>query len=200
MSVLSERRERWLVRLLQLALAAIAAYGLLQGNTGVVVNGALGLAVTFVPTVLRRDVGVSLPTWYVLCITAAIVLHTIGIMGPYKTVPWYDSLTHALSASIVAGVGYATVVAVDENSERTNLGSELRFAFVLVFVLAFGVFWEILEFTVGMFGGKGMLIQYGLDDTVHDLVFDALGGLVIAGWDTAQPDSAADTLSETVEE
>lgn len=196
----SERHEIWVVRLLQAGLAAIAGYGLVRGETGIVVNGGLGLAVTFVPALLRRDAGVALPTGYVVWIALAVFLHAVGVLGPYRQYPWYDAVTHGLSASIVAGVGYATVVAIDRNSEQTTLGSELRFVFVLIFVLALGVSWEILEFAVGLVGGKSVLVQYGLDDAINDLVFNTVGGLVVAAWDTPRPQEAADTLSETVEE
>ena len=198
--LLSEDRERWLVRLFQLGLVAIAAYGLYRGRTGVVVNGLVGLGVTLIPAVLRRDFGVSLAVDHLLWISVAVFLHAVGVLGPYQHVPWYDSLTHALSAAIVAGAGYATVKAVDRNSDRTNLTPAAESAFVVVFVLAFGVFWEILEFLPSLLGMKGVLIQYGLDDTVHDLVFDLAGGLLVAGWDSARPEEAADEATEAMDD
>ena len=195
-ATLDDRKERWLVRLLQFGLVVVAGYGLYRGRTGVAVNGLLALAVTFVPALLRRDAGISLDPGYVVWIALAVFLHAVGILGPYQHIPWYDSLTHGLSAAIVAGAGYAAIKAVERNSDRTTLPPPVEFAFVVVFVLAFGVFWEILEFVPSVFGTKGVLIQYGLDDTVYDLVFDLLGGLVVAGWDAARPEEAADEATE----
>lgn len=201
---LDDRHERWLVRLLQLGLLVIAAYGLVRGRMGIVVNGLLSLSVTFVPALLRRDAGISLDSTYVLWISVAVFVHAVGILGPYQTLPWYDSVAHALSASVVAGAGYATVKAIDRNSDRTNLTPGVEFAIILIFVMAFGVLWEILEFGAGrlaeLLGGKAVLIQYGLDDIIHDLVFNLLGGLVVAGWDSAQPEEAADEATEVMDD
>jgi uncharacterized membrane protein YjdF len=202
--LLEDSYERLLVRSLQAGLLVIAAYGFYRGKTGIVVNGLVSLGVTFVPAVLRRDAGLSLDTSYVLWISIAVFVHAVGALGFYTSIPWYDSVAHALSASIVAGAGYATVKAVDRNSERTNLPPELQFAFILIFVMAFGVLWEIVEFGTGLvskvIGGEAVLAQYGLDDIIHDLVFNQLGAIVVAGWDAARPHDAADEAAEAMDD
>lgn len=201
---LADRHERWLVRLLQLGLLAIAAYGLARGEVGILVNGLVSLGVTFVPAVLRRDAGISLDVTYVLWISVAVFVHAVGMLGPYQQLPWYDSIAHALSAAVVAGAGYATVTAVERNSDRTNLTPEVKFVVVLIVVLAFGVLWEILEFGAGIageaLGGEAVLIQYGLDDVVHDVAFNFLGGLIVAGVDAARPEAAADEATEAMDD
>ena len=202
--LLNARRERWLVRLLQVGLLAISGYGLVQGQTGVVVNGLVALGVTFVPALLRRDAGISLDVGYVLWISTAVFVHAVGILGPYQQLPWYDSVAHALSASVVAGAGYVTVKAVERNSERTTLPPEAEFGFILVFVMAFGVLWEIIEFGAELasaaVGGKTVLVQYGLDDIINDLLFNQVGALVVAGWDAARPEKAADEAAEAMDD
>lgn len=202
--LLDDDRERQLVRLLQAGLLVIAAYGFYRGETGIVANGLVPLAVTLVPTYLRRDRNISMDTSYVLWISIAVFVHAVGSLGFYESIPWYDSVTHALSATIVAGTGYAAVKAIDRNSEQTNLPAELQFAFILVFVMAFGVFWEIIEFTLGLasqlLGGEAVLAQYGLDDTVTDLLFNQLGAIIVAGWDAARPQEAADTATEAMDD
>jgi uncharacterized membrane protein YjdF len=202
--LLDDDRERQLVRLLQAGLLVIAAYGFYRGETGIVANGLVPLAVTLVPTYLRRDRNISMDTSYVLWISIAVFVHAVGSLGFYESIPWYDSVAHALSATIVAGTGYAAVKAIDRNSEQTNLPAELQFAFILVFVMAFGVFWEIIEFTLGLssqlLGGEAVLAQYGLDDTVTDLLFNQLGAIIVAGWDAARPQEAADTATEAMDD
>jgi uncharacterized membrane protein YjdF len=107
----------------------------------------------------------------------------------YATLWWYDHVTHALSASVVAGVGYATARAVDEHSEAVFLPPRFMFVFILLFVLAFGVFWEVIEFGLGeaarAVGNRALLTQYGLEDTMLDLVFDTVGAVIVAVWGTA---------------
>ena len=202
--LLTDSRERWLIHLLQVGLLAISAYGLYRGETGVVVNGLVSLGVTFVPALLRRDLDIRMDPDYVLWISIAVFVHAAGILGPYRNIPWYDSVTHALSASIVAGVGYAVVQTVDQNSERTTLTPEIQFAFILIFVMAFGVLWEIIEFgteqAATLLGSEAVLVQYGLDDVINDLVFNQVGAIVVAGWDAAQPNEVADETAEAVDD
>ena len=202
--LLEDSQERLLVRLLQAGLVVISLYGLYRGQVGIVANGLISLAVTFVPAFLRRDTEFSMDSSYVLVLSIAVSVHAVGALGPYGSVPWYDSVAHALSSSIVAGAGYATVKAIDRNSERTNLPPELQFAFILIFVMAFGVFWEIIEFATGvasqLIGGEAVLAQYGLDDIVHDLVFNQVGAIVVAGWDAARPKDAAAEATEAMDD
>jgi uncharacterized membrane protein YjdF len=202
--LLDDDQERQLVRVLQVGLLVIAAYGFYRGETGIVANGLVPLVVTLVPAYLRRDKNISMDTSYVLWIAIAVFVHAVGSLGLYESIPWYDSIAHALSATIVAGTGYAAVKAIDRNSEQTNLPAELQFAFILVFVMAFGVFWEIIEFTLGLasqlLGGEAVLAQYGLDDTVTDLLFNQLGAILVAGWDAARPQEAADTATAAMDD
>jgi hypothetical protein len=55
---------------------------------------------------------------------------------------------------------------------------------VKIGVLAFGVIWEQLEFGISgaaeMLGGKTILTQYGLEDTMKDLMFNTAGGIIVA--------------------
>ena len=103
--------------------------------------------------------------------------------------PGWDHLTHTLSSSIVAAAGYTTARAFDEHSEMVRLPPQFTFAFILVVTLAFGVFWEVIEFAIGeiaaLTGDGAVLTQYGLRDTMLDLVFDTVGAVVVAVWGTA---------------
>ena len=57
---------------------------------------------------------------------------------------------------------------------------------ILLFVLAFGVLWELLEFALGIAAGalgmQAVLTQYGATDTLKDLLFNSIGGLIVAFW------------------
>jgi hypothetical protein len=54
--------------------------------------------------------------------------------------------------------------------------------------MAVGVGWEIAEFTIGIVASllvdKEILVQYGVDDIVNDLLFNTLAAAVVAGWGT----------------
>jgi hypothetical protein len=109
-------------------------------------------------------------------------------------------VTHALSSSLVAGVAYATFRAVHRSVDGVVLPSRFLFAYLLVFVMAFGVVWELLEFYVAvvgqLLGGSSILTQYGLDDTVLDLVYDTVGGLLVGLFGTAHLAGVSEQLSD----
>jgi VanZ family protein len=194
---LDERRQRQLAHLMELALVGMFFVGLERGNVGILVNTAVALAVTQLVPVLERDVGIPMDPALTLWITAAVFLHALGTVGIpgtglesfYKQVWWWDHLTHALSASVVAAAGYATARAVDLHSEDVFLPPRFMFAFILLLTVAFGVLWEVIEFAIvelaALTGGPPVLAQFGLRDTLLDLVFDTIGAVVVAVWGTA---------------
>jgi hypothetical protein len=189
--------QRALVRLLQTLMLLIFAAGLYYGNSGVAVNAAVGVLVTLLPGVLERRYALTMNVGIVLWITIAMFLHALGtlplpgldFLSPYKAVWWWDHMTHALSSSLVAGAAYAVTRAVQEHTEHINMPPKFMFAYLLVFVMAFGVVWELLEFYIAVaaeaFGVPRVLTQYGLDDTVLDLFYNTLGGLLVAVFGTA---------------
>ena len=193
---ISQRRQRQVTYVLEVLLVGIFAIGVLTGSTGVIVNTGVGLLVTQLPALLERDYGIALDPALTLWITTAVFLHAVGVIGLpwadanfYKSVWWWDHLTHALSSSIVAAIGYTTVRALDRHSEEIYVPDRFMFVFILMFVLAFGVAWEVLEFTITLVaaatGNATILTQFGLGDTMLDLVFDTIGAIVVAIWGTA---------------
>ena len=178
--------ELWAARALQAVLLGLAAYGAFVGKYTVAVSGLLSFAVTLVPAYLRRDRGFPLSPQMTLWITVAVVLHSAGYLGPYRTVGWYDQLTHGFSATVVAAGGYALVRAFVDHSDHLDLPRRFVAVYVVIFVLAFGVFWEVLEHAAELaastLGMRSALVQYGLDDIVLDITFNTVGAVVVAAW------------------
>jgi hypothetical protein len=207
---LSEPRQRQITWTLEVVMIGVLLIGIWQGEIPIIVNAGVALLIAQIVPVLERDYGVPLDAGLTLWITAAVFLHafgTIGIPGRasfYRTIWWWDHMTHALSASVVAGVGYATVRAIDEHSEAVSLPPKFVFVFILLFVLAFGVLWEVLEFFLGLVAtavGVGtVLTQYGLTDSLMDLVFNTLGAIIVAIWGTAYLQDVAGYIEARLEE
>jgi hypothetical protein len=127
-----------------------------------------------------------------------VFLHGLGTLGPYRSVWWWDHVTHALSASVVAGTGYAAARAIDRHTEEISLPPRFLFVFILIITVAFGVLWEVLEFGIGQgaaaLGTDRVLTQYGLDDSMLDLVFDVVGALLVASFGTAYLTGVTDDI------
>lgn len=203
---ISPRRQAQLSRAMQVALGGMVLYGFYKGNLGIVVNAGMGFGVTYLPAILRRDYRLPLDAGLTLWITAAVFLHALGTTGIpgitkpfYGNVPWWDHVTHLLSASLVAAVGYTTARAIDEHTEQIYLPHRFMFVFILLFTMAFGVLWEVIEFTVSeiamLTGSTSVLTQYGLSDTMLDLVFDTVGGVIVAIWGAAYLSNVASALA-----
>jgi len=196
---------------MQVALVGLFFVGVYDLDAGVAVNAGIGLLVTYLPAVLERDYDVPMDAGLTLWITGAVFLHALGTVGLpgmeesfYRSVWWWDHLTHALSASIVAAVGYTVARAVDEHSDAIYLPARFTFVFVLLSVLAFGVFWEVIEFLVSLLaaaaGADSVLTQYGLEDAMFDLVFDTVGAVVVALWGTAHLSDVVGAIEDRLAE
>ncbi|GGK61405.1 hypothetical protein [Haloarcula sebkhae] len=193
---ISTATQQLLSRVLSLALIGLFAVGIERGNVGIIVNSGVAILVTQLPALLERDYGIALDPALTLWITSAAFFHALGTVGLpgseenfYVTIWWWDHFTHALSSSVVAAVGYTTVRALDEHTDEISIPSRFMFVFLLLFVMAFGVFWEVIEFSITLTasatGNDTILTQFGLSDTMLDLVFDAIGAIIVAIWGTA---------------
>lgn len=185
---LSDHHEWLLMRTMQLALVGLLIYGLATFQLGMASNGGLALIVTLLPALLRREYGYTMNAGLVLWITGAIFLHSIGSLGLYSRYSWYDEVTHTTSAILIAGFGYATLRAFECHSDEIDVPSEFRAVFIVVFVLAFGVLWEVFEFASvflsRVLGVSSPVTVYGIDDIVTDMVFNTVGAVVVAIWGT----------------
>lgn len=194
----SMRNQRRITHLMQLVLLAIVVYGVGAGQPKAITNGGVALLITFSPALLERRYDVPLDPWLGLWITTAVFLHTLGSTGLYGQIPWWDHLTHAMSASLVAAVGYTAVRAIDLHSDEIYLPKRFLFAYIFVVVLAFGVIWELAEFGLDVVADRtGLtmpLAQHGLDDTVRDLMFNSVGALLVAVFGQAHLSGVAEIV------
>ncbi|MFC7234342.1 hypothetical protein [Halosegnis marinus] len=193
-----ERHHRYAVRAMQAALAAATVWAALARDPTLVVNTGVPLAVTLLPAVLRRRRGYAMDAGLVAWLTLASALHAAGAVWLYGRFGWYDSVTHTLSASMVAGLGYAVARATERHSRAVSFGRGFRATFVVLFVLAVGVGWEILEFASGglasLVGGEAVLAQYGTADIVNDLLFNTVGAVLVAAGSSAHFEGVADVF------
>ncbi|MDG5761985.1 hypothetical protein QA600_21965 [Natronococcus sp. A-GB1] len=197
---IAPRRQRQASRAMQVVLVLVLVWGLYVRDLPTIANAAVALAITFVPAILEREYDLPMDVGLVLWITTAVFLHALGSAGLYDAIDPWDHLTHALSASVVAAAGYAIFRAVHVHTDRVYIPPKVMAAFILVFVFAAGVVWEILEFVIDqsaiVFGLDAVLAQYGINDTIVDLIFNAVGAVIVTLWGTAYLTDVSDSLSE----
>ena len=166
-------------RAMQAGMVAVAIAGVVTDNPIRVPAALFALFVSFVPSILRRDLKITLPIELNFWIVLALSLHVIGgFSGFYNTVPGWDHLTHMMSASLIAALGFVSVVIIDKYSESVHLPRPFLAFFIVMFTMAMGVLWEIMEFASDSMAHSRL--QYGLTDTMADLLFDGFAGFVVA--------------------
>lgn len=174
-----ETRLKLVSRGMQAAMVAVVVAGVLTGNLTWVPAAAVSLAVSEVPSILRRDLRIVLPVELNLWIVLALFLHVIGgVSGFYDNLPGWDHITHAMSSSLIAALGFVIVAALDKYVDSICLPTPFLALFIVMFTMAMGVSWELMEYVIDEVSGSNM--QYSLSDTMVDLLFDLLAGLIVA--------------------
>ena len=124
----------------------------------------------------------------VLWISTAVFLHALGTAYLYDETFWWHNVTHTVSGSLVAAIGYATFRGIDEYTNAVRFPSRFMFVLILLFVMSVGVLWEIMEFATDRLmlalGAEPVLAQYGLDDTMTDMLFNTIGAIIVGIWGT----------------
>jgi len=161
-------------------------------NVAAIVNTLATSAVAVVSLVLVAEtqsawtgglVAPTLPLWAAV----AGVLHSVGMLGWYESVWWWDHLTHTVSAMLVTALIYAGLVVAVETGTIAGLAQTAVPLATLAFVLLVGVFWELIELLARAVGERydiePVLVHYGWRDTAFDLLFNLVGAVVIVALD-----------------
>jgi hypothetical protein len=143
-----------------------------------------GLGLTLVPAILARALRVRPPRGLELGLLVLLIADmTVGnLLGVYARLPWYDKLLH-LGASILVGWIAFLAIGALQASGRIRLQPWLAGVAVLLLTLGVGALWEIAEYAVDALLGRSAQRAPGIapiDDTMLDLVMDAVGGTVAA--------------------
>ena len=174
-----EERLRTLSRSMQAGMFGVALAGAVTDNFTWVPAAVISLFVSTIPTLIRRDLKIVLPIELNFMIVLALFLHVVGgFSGFYDNIPAWDHITHVMSSSLIAVLGFVAVVTVDKYIDSISLPRIFLAFFIVMFTMAFGVLWEFMEFANDQL--MGSLLQYNLEDTMVDLIFDGFAGFIVA--------------------
>lgn len=177
----SDSAKWFLTRLLQAVLFAVFVFGVVKGSLSIAFNAGVSLLITFLPEFFEKDYKFHMDPAIVLWITLAVTFHSFGGLGYYQEFAWWDNVAHFLSSMLVAALGYGMFVSVDRHWARVDVPEGYEWLFILIFVFAMGVLWEVAEYLIVIgsdFAGiPSVLKTYGWENTKSDLVFDMLGGV-----------------------
>lgn len=173
--------EAWIVWALRAVLAALAIDSFAvtpQYTTRPLLVGSalLGLAVSlgfaFIATTRPRTLKAV-----EAAVLGSFMLHVMGhALGFYAHFVYYDKALHFIVPLVTAGVLYALSQSTDWIWQWRRVTPPEVAIYCFAMVLALGALWEITEF--GMDTLFHTQEQNGNTDTMLDLCFDALGGLL----------------------
>jgi hypothetical protein len=152
--------------------------GIRRRDAAAAVNALVALVVAALPFVLRATADLVVAPTLAVWLAAAGLLHAVGMLGPYDSVRWWDTVTHFLSATFVAAVCYAGVLVG---------GVPWPAVATILFTFVAGLWWELLELVARELGEafdvEPVLVHYGRRDTLVDLVVDVVGAVVVVAVD-----------------
>ena len=139
----------------------------------------LGLILSLVPSILKRNYQITLPLQLDLLITTSLLLHIGGgVLNAYHTIPHYDTLTHFVSSFLIAFLAFVVIYILHIYWDGIIM-NKYAMAFLVVFcTAAIGVIWEFNEWTIDIIFSASE--QWGYNDTIKDLSVDTLAGAVMA--------------------
>lgn len=168
---------------LQIAIVTALVEGVRRHDPSVIVNGIVSLAFAAMPRYLETRYGARFHSWQRLWVSTAALVHTLGMLGPYDRIWWWDHLAHTLSGVVVAGATDVVFRAEVARSNHIALSPDFRPAAITGVTLGFGFFWEALEYIIHAIaerqGLDPLLVHYGRRDAVGDIIFDLLGASLV---------------------
>lgn len=180
---------RTLTLLIQAALALGLVLFVVRRDWENVFLTATVVVLTLVPGFVWRRFRVNVPPEFQL-IAAAFVFLSLFLGSAtdfYYRFWWWDVVLHTGSGFLLGIVGIIVLFLLNKTD---RLPRDMRPAFLCFFAVTFavtcGVLWEIFEFVCDrlMPGVNMQSEETGVSDTMHDLIVDTIGAVIVAlmGW------------------
>ena len=154
----------------------------------------LGVIALILPSALTKKFSIQIPSimylMFMIFLWCAIFLGEIGKF--YYNVPHWDTVLHAFSGAMLGALGFSFVSLLNEHKKIDfSLSPMFVTIFAFCFALSLGVLWEIYEFTFDrilnlnmqkfmLADGTPLVGAAALEDTMKDLIVDAVGALTMS--------------------
>jgi len=171
--------SKWLLRI---SIIISLIYTIFMSHWVGTLGGIIILVATFLVDYLSKRFlkieSIITTTVYLYCIFSLVMGSMLDF---YDKIWWWDLLMHILSGVILGVIGN---VMLNRNKEKNKVTKLIRFLFIVGIACIGGVVWEIYEFSIdSLFNLDTQLAKnYGVSDTMWDLIMDFIGGLIFAVW------------------
>jgi hypothetical protein len=142
------------------------------------------IALTMLPAFVSRRYRIYVPPEFQL--VAAVFIFLSLFLGSardyYYKFWWWDIALHAGSGFLLGIVGWISMFLLNQ-TDRLPPGTRPEFVcfFAVTFAVFLGVMWEIFEFVVDRMNPTINMQsnETGVVDTMHDLIVDTLGAVIV---------------------
>ena len=177
--VTKARRVGFLSLCLKAGIAVLAVLAVVNGSYMGAFAGLVSLSFALLPTVLKRNYKITIPWVLELLIFLAVFLHVAGgVLGLYERFERWDTMTHFVSAFMLGVVSLTIIYIMHVYWEGITMDVRALMIFTVIIGGFLGVIWEILEWSADQVLGTHE--QFGLGDTMKDLVMDLVGSMLAA--------------------
>ncbi|HEX6987215.1 MAG TPA: hypothetical protein VF170_17690 [Planctomycetaceae bacterium] len=146
---------------------------------------AVVILLTLVPAFLFRRYRVVIPPEFQLVSAAFIFLSLFlgSAFDLYYKYWWWDVVLHTSSGFLLGIIGFLALFLLN-GTDRLPAGLTPGFIcfFGVTFAVTLGVLWEVFEFAVDRVAPAVNMqsVETGVADTMHDLIVDTIGAVVVA--------------------
>jgi hypothetical protein len=177
------RKDKFRVTIYLLYFFLIIGIGIVSFFVNNLLDFALSLLVMlfmFSPVFIRRKFKTSFPTLIDTLILVYLYLGTY--LGSFKSffeiIWWWDILMHLLMGINIALISFSIIFRLKEVKSHIQLSPLMIAFFSFTISMAAGGIWEIIEYMLdSLFGFE---LQKAHPDTMIDLIFVFIGGLIVS--------------------
>jgi len=143
----------------------------------------IGLFISFLPSILKKDIKITLPWVLDFLIAFVTGLHVGGrLLSFYVIIPGYQLVTRFFISMLVAFIGFSLIYILDEHWEGLKMDKYAMAFVVVIATMSTGVFLEFIKWLniPGAFyyvTGSEYIKNYSL---MLNLLADTIAGIIVA--------------------
>lgn len=167
------------MNLIRLILIITFFYANSQNRPIVTLVSIIALAITFIPTILKKFFKIETPAIFEIIYLMAIYgILTLGELRGFFSGLWWWSILTTLTASIALGFVSLTITNLLYIKNKISQSPLLIGTIIFSITVTFGVFWEIFEFVLDILIQTDL--QRNLIETMQDISINVLGALIVS--------------------
>ena len=148
-----------------------------------VIGSVVGIVIGFIPSLIKKNVNVTLPWAIEFLIVGIIALNMGGVLlRAYTTIPWYAGLTQFLISILVAFLAFAIIYILDIYWDGLKMDQSAMAFVVVITTMAAAVIFEFIKW-FRIFGSRSESVEQVLisllESTIAGIIMAAVGSYLI---------------------